>query len=198
MRCLYDVLGVPNDADDAQLRKAYRQAALQWHPDKNHDRQQEAEVRFKEIQNAYEILSDKHERAWYDSHRAQILRADGSYQAGGGGFTTDEAAPPEDLSLYQYFSSSCYNGYNDEPKGFYTVYREVFEGLARSESEAAERGGKRGPAPTGFGRSDSPWSEVSAFYRYWLQFVSDREFGWADVHNLASAPNRKVRRLMEE
>ncbi len=33
-------------------------------PDKNHDRQQEAEVRFKEIQNAYEILSDKHERAW--------------------------------------------------------------------------------------------------------------------------------------
>ncbi len=72
------------------------------------------------------------------------------------------------------------------------MYREVFEGLARSESEAAERGGKRGPAPAGFGRSDSPWSEVSAFYRYWLQFVSDREFGWADVHNLASAPNRKV------
>ena len=77
-------------------------------------------------------------------------------------------------------------------QGFYTVYREVFEGLSKHENEAAERAGKKGPSPAGFGRSDSPWSEVSAFYRYWLQFVSDREFGWADVHNLASAPNRKV------
>ncbi|BDA42473.1 DnaJ homolog subfamily C member 21 at N-terminal half [Coccomyxa sp. Obi] len=198
MRCLYDVLGVSNDVDDTQLKKAYRQAALQWHPDKNQDRQQEAEVRFKEIQNAYEILSDKHERAWYDSHRAQILRAGSNYQAGGGGFTSDQAAPPEDLSLYQYFSSSCYDGFNDAPKGFYTVYRDVFDGLFKHETEAAERTGKKGPSPVGFGRSDSPWSEVSAFYQYWLQFVSDREFAWADVHNLASAPNRKVRRLMDE
>jgi hypothetical protein len=77
-------------------------------------------------------------------------------------------------------------------QGFYTVYREVFEGLSKHESEAAERAGKKGPSPASFGLSDSPWSEVSAFYRYWLQFVSDREFGWADVHNLASAPNRKL------
>ena len=77
-------------------------------------------------------------------------------------------------------------------QGFYTVYSEVFEGLSKHESEAAERAGKKGPSPASFGRSDSPWSEVSAFYRYWLQFVSDREFGWADVHNLSSAPNRKV------
>ncbi len=52
----------------------------------------------------------------YDSRRAQILRADGKYQAGGGGFTSDQAAPPEDLSLYQYFSSSSYDGFNDAPK----------------------------------------------------------------------------------
>lgn len=53
----------------------------------------------------------------YDSHRSQILRADGNYQAGGGAFSADEAGqPPEDLSLYQYFSSSCYDDYNDGPK----------------------------------------------------------------------------------
>lgn len=79
-------------------------------------------------------------------------------------------------------------------QGFYTVYRGVFEGLLQKEVEAAERAAKKGPAPTGFGRADSPWAEVSAFYQYWLQFVSDRHFAWADAHNLASAPNRKVAR----
>lgn len=80
----------------------------------------------------------------------------------------------------------------DAVQGFYTIYRDVFDGLFKHETEAAERTGKKGPSSVGFGRSDSPWSEVSAFYQYWLQFVSDREFAWADVHNLASAPNRKV------
>ena len=45
------------------------------HADKNAHRLDEAQERFKEVQNAYEILSDKHERAWYDGHREQILRS---------------------------------------------------------------------------------------------------------------------------
>jgi hypothetical protein len=52
----------------------------------------------------------------YDSHREQILRAGRHHQAGGGHASEEHAAPPEDLSLYQYFSSSCYEGFTDGPK----------------------------------------------------------------------------------
>ena len=60
------------------------------HADKNAHRLDEAQERFKEVQNAYEILSDKHERAWYDGHRDQILRSGDRHQVcvcvwGGGG-----------------------------------------------------------------------------------------------------------------
>ena len=72
MRCHYDVLGVERDAEDAELKKAYRKLALEWHPDKNAHRHDEAEAKFKEIRGAYETLSDPNERAWYDSHREAI------------------------------------------------------------------------------------------------------------------------------
>ena len=62
--CLYSVLDVAKEADEAAIKKAYRLQALAWHPDKNSHRIEEAQERFKEIQNAYEILSDPHERAW--------------------------------------------------------------------------------------------------------------------------------------
>ena len=78
-------------------------------------------------------------------------------------------------------------------QGFFGVYGKVFRDLGAQEASALQVAGKR-PAQVvpGFGRAESPWSEVSAFYQYWLQFVSDRSFAWADVHNLAAAPNRKV------
>lgn len=78
-------------------------------------------------------------------------------------------------------------------QGFYTVYREVFDRLAKQESEAAQSEGKPAQSSaSGFGTSSSAWQEVSAFYQRWLHFVSERDFAWADVHNLASAPNRKA------
>ena len=60
----YAVLGVAHDATPKQIRSAYRRLALQWHPDKNGS--PEAEDRFKEISNAFEVLGDPEGRAKYD------------------------------------------------------------------------------------------------------------------------------------
>ncbi|CAD6583793.1 MAG: hypothetical protein TREMPRED_003654 [Tremellales sp. Tagirdzhanova-0007] len=61
---LYDVLGVESGATDIELKKAYRKKAIQFHPDKNPS--PEAETRFKEISEAYQILSNADSRAFYD------------------------------------------------------------------------------------------------------------------------------------
>ncbi|PIU03369.1 hypothetical protein COT44_02915 [Candidatus Shapirobacteria bacterium CG08_land_8_20_14_0_20_39_18] len=65
-RDYYDVLGVNKTASEAELKQAYRKQALQWHPDRN--KSSEAEKKFKEINEAYEILSDKDKRAAYDQY----------------------------------------------------------------------------------------------------------------------------------
>ncbi|MBN1334598.1 MAG: DnaJ domain-containing protein [Deltaproteobacteria bacterium] len=72
MRNLYEVLGVPRDADQAAIRKAFRQLARQCHPDVN--KAPDAEARFKEINAAYEVLSDEQRRAWYDEFGDASLR----------------------------------------------------------------------------------------------------------------------------
>ncbi|CAN7997449.1 unnamed protein product [Ixodes pacificus] len=54
----YTVLSVPRNASTDDIKKAYRKLALKWHPDKNPDKKEEAERRFKEISEAYEVLSD--------------------------------------------------------------------------------------------------------------------------------------------
>jgi curved DNA-binding protein CbpA len=62
----YKILGVGKDATDAEIKKAYRKLALKWHPDKNQDKREEAEEKFKKINEAYSVLSDKNKRRQYD------------------------------------------------------------------------------------------------------------------------------------
>lgn len=54
----YEILEINKSASEAEIKKAYRKLALKWHPDKNHGNHHEAEIRFKEISEAYEVLSD--------------------------------------------------------------------------------------------------------------------------------------------
>jgi len=61
---LYDILNIPNDASQDEIKQAYKKLVKQYHPDKN--KNIDAEERFKEIQTAYEILSDKNKRMEYD------------------------------------------------------------------------------------------------------------------------------------
>ena len=62
----YKLLGVPADASEDDIKKAYRRMALKFHPDKNSD--PDAEDKFKEIAEAYEILTDPKKRAIYDQY----------------------------------------------------------------------------------------------------------------------------------
>lgn len=63
----YKILGVPKSADEKQIKKAYRKLALKWHPDKNKDNAEEAEAKFKDINESYAVLSDKKKRHDYDT-----------------------------------------------------------------------------------------------------------------------------------
>src|SRR3990172_126908 len=91
-RSFYDVLGVRRDASDKDMRQAYRRLARKHHPDVNPG-DKAAEERFKEINRAYEVLSDSEKRAKYDRYGEQWEQAEAfgrARQAGGpsGGWRT--------------------------------------------------------------------------------------------------------------
>src|SRR5260221_1596610 len=83
-RDYYDILGVQRDADEEEIKKAYRKLAVKFHPDKNPG-DKAAEESFKELGEAYEVLNDPQKRAAYDQygHAAFDRRAGGFGRSGG-------------------------------------------------------------------------------------------------------------------
>jgi molecular chaperone DnaJ len=86
----YKVLDLARNSTEADIKKAYRRLAMKFHPDRNPG-DKEAEEKFKEAKEAYEILSDAQKRAIYDQHGHAGIEASRNASAGGGGFHGAEA-----------------------------------------------------------------------------------------------------------
>ncbi len=89
-RDFYEILGVQRGADEATLKSAFRKAAMKHHPDKNPG-DKEAEAKFKELNEAYQVLSDPQKRAAYDQFGHQAFEQGGM---GGGPAALAMISPP--------------------------------------------------------------------------------------------------------
>ena len=103
----YKILEIPNLATSEDIRKAYRKLALKWHPDKNPSQQELALTKFKEISEAYEILSDNKKRKEYDQN-SDLHKFN-----------------PSSTQIYRPFPSSPAFSFRDPNE----VFREFFESL---------------------------------------------------------------------
>lgn len=153
---LYGILGVNKNATDEEIKKAYRKLALKYHPDKWGDKseaeQKQAEEKFKEVSEAYDILSDKEKRQNYDLFGT----TDGNFSSGGSGMSAEDIM---NEFMHRGFGGFGFNKTeNLHRRGrdkkikisvtiedvFFERYKEVTYEVERSCSECGGRGSKSG------------------------------------------------------
>ncbi|KAK1628210.1 hypothetical protein QYE76_002525 [Lolium multiflorum] len=194
-RCYYEILGLSRDCSPTEIKLAFRRLALSLHPDKQPlgSDVAAATAAFQELQHAHSVLSDPQERAHYDSHRSQILFADHASSS------SASASPVPDI--FSVFVPSAFSGFSDSGRGFYKVYGDVFDKVYKQEVAYARRMGiptDSIPTPPVIGNLDSYYTQVTAFYNYWLGFASVMDFGWAAEWDVSRGESRRDRRIMEE
>ncbi|KAH7553844.1 hypothetical protein ACOSP7_029278 [Xanthoceras sorbifolium] len=153
----YKILQVDRNAKDEDLKKAYRKLAMKWHPDKNPNSKKEAEAKFKQISEAYDVLSDPQKRAVYDQYGEEGLKGQVPPPGGPGGFSGGgpttfrfNTRNPEDIfSEFFGFSSPFGGGMGDMggarasasgfPRGMYDDIFASFRGAAGEGSASMPR-----------------------------------------------------------
>lgn len=105
----YEILGISKNANADEIKRAYRNLAKKWHPDMNPNNKKEAEERFKEISEAYEVLMDPQKRQLYDNYGHEGV----SQTFRGGGFTWDDFTHFDDLQdiLGNLFGGSIFEDF---------------------------------------------------------------------------------------
>ncbi|MBI4029005.1 MAG: DnaJ domain-containing protein [Candidatus Blackburnbacteria bacterium] len=147
----YEILGVSKNATDKEMKSAYRKLALQWHPDRNKSAQ--ATEKFKEVNEAYEILSDPKKKEMYDQYgHAGAANPFGGFQQGPFNFTYTYGNGQNPLEGFdfsdpfeifeQFFGvASPFGQYRRQPHGQITIdFDEAFRG---TEKEVVADGKKR-------------------------------------------------------
>jgi len=122
----YEILGVNKSASADEIKRAYRKQALQWHPDKN--KSSEAEKRFKEINEAYEVLSDQEKRSAYDQFGHAAFAPGGGFGGQGpfGGTTKTYQQGPFTYTYTTYGEEGMPEGFGFDFGGFSDPF-EIFE-----------------------------------------------------------------------
>ncbi|WP_293865825.1 DnaJ C-terminal domain-containing protein [Steroidobacter sp.] len=126
----YKTMGVARDVGQDELKRVYRRLARKYHPDVS--KEKDAEARFKDVQEAYEVLKDPQKRAAYD-------------QLGSNWRQGQEFRPPPDWGQNFEFS----NAFGDQEGGFSDFFSSLFGGAARGAGGPRARGGGRGFAMAG-------------------------------------------------
>ncbi|KAH6773671.1 DNAJ heat shock family protein [Perilla frutescens var. hirtella] len=140
----YKILQVDKNAKDDDLKKAYRKLAMKWHPDKNPNNKKEAEARFKQISEAYEVLSDPQKRAIYDQYGEEGLKGQVPPQPDSGG-------PGGGATYFQ--SGDGPNVFRFNPRNADDIFAEFF-GFSTPFGGSGMRGGSRSFGGSMFGDHD--------------------------------------------
>ena len=109
----YQILGVNKNSSNSDIKKAYRKLAMKWHPDKNQNNKEKAEEMFKDISDAYQVLSDEKKRKMYDTYGSADFDPN-SFQSGNmGGFGNFQS--PEDIFNAFFSGGTGFTSSNDFP-----------------------------------------------------------------------------------
>lgn len=102
------------------------------------------------------------------------------------------------MDVFQYFTASCYRGFDDGAGGFYAVYKDVFEKLAAEDIDFMDNDDEIEAIP-GFGEVNSDYEKVvGPFYAYWSSYCTKKSYAWLCPHNVSEIRDRRILRHIEK
>ncbi|EAX95180.1 DnaJ domain containing protein [Trichomonas vaginalis G3] len=147
----YEILGVEENAKLDSIKQAYNERTTKLLKLMTSANQSETKHLLHLIEHAYSILSDSRERDWYNSHRVY-------------NFNGIKDLLQTKVDIFRLFKADAYDGYGNDPNGFYAVFDNAFSTIATEEGISAPS----------FGISITPYEDVDKFYAFWTCFNTKR------------------------